>query len=658
MSNGFVASDYPNLSVLEKANLSHAVNYSHLGSIAQIWPITAQKFADIVALEDIHSQQKVSLTYRQMYEQMQQVAIGLQQIAVNPGDHIALFADNSPRWFMVDQGIMMAGAVNAVRSSQADIEELLYILQDSGSSFLVVENLQTLDKLIPRLDSITLQAIILLSDEDPPTSSADAPLYLNFRQLCHRAQGQSYQPVAQNSKQLATLIYTSGTMGKPKGAMLSHSNLLYQISTLPVVAAPDPGDRILSILPSWHVYERTIEYYLLSQGCSQRYTNIRNFKQDIKNYKPHYMVGVPRLWESIYEGIQKEFREQPQSRQKLIQTFLGFSDKYVSAKRIKEQLELENLTSSASERTSATIKAALLTPLHYLGDRLIYQKVRQATGGQMKQVISGGGSLAKHIDKFFEMINFEILVGYGLTETAPVLTARRCDRNLRGSSGTPLPGTEVRIVDPNTRQPLPQGDRGLIVARGPQIMQGYYGNIQATAKAIDSDGWFDTGDLGFLTPEGQLVITGRAKDTIVLTNGENIEPQPIEDACTRSPYIDQMMLVGQDQRSLGALIVPNVEALETWVKQHHPGDRAIAQTLEDSTLQLNFDHEAIQELFRAELNREVKNRPGYRPDDRIGPFRLITEPFSINNGMMTQTLKIKRPIVREQYRDMINGMFT
>jgi len=245
-----------------------------------------------------------------------------------------------------------------------------------------------------------------------------------------------------------------------------------------------------------------------------------------------------------------------------------------------------------------------------------------------------------------------------LTETAPVLTARRCDRNLRGSSGLPLPGTEIRILDLETRQPLPQGETGVIVAKGPQIMQGYYGNIQATAKAIDSDGWFDTGDLGFLTPEGQLVITGRAKDTIVLTNGENIEPQPIEDACTRSLYIDQMMLVGQDQRSLGALIVPNLGALENWVKENHARDAGIAETLEDGSLKLNLEHPAIEDLYRGELNREVKNRPGYRPDDRIGPFRLVTEPFSIDNGMMTQTLKIKRPIVKEHYRDMINGMFT
>jgi long-chain acyl-CoA synthetase len=190
--------------------------------------------------------------------------------------------------------------------------------------------------------------------------------------------------------------------------------------------------------------------------------------------------------------------------------------------------------------------------------------VREATGGELKRVISGGGSLAKHLDNFFEIIDIEVLVGYGLTETSPVTNVRRPWHNLRGSSGQPIAGTEIRIVDLETRQPLPIEQRGLVMARGPQIMRGYWQNPEATAKAIDPQGWFDTGDIGWVTPQNDLVVTGRAKDTIVLTNGENIEPTPIEDACLRSPYIAQIMLVGQDQRSLGALIVPNLEALQQW----------------------------------------------------------------------------------------------
>lgn len=227
-----------------------------------------------------------------------------------------------------------------------------------------------------------------------------------------------------------------------------------------------------------------------------------------------------------------------------------------------------------------------------------------------------------------------------------------------------MPGTEIRIVDPETRQPLPQGQQGLVLVKGPQVMQGYYKKPEATAKAIDAEGWFDTGDLGWVTPENHLVLTGRAKDTIVLTNGENIEPQPIEDACIRSAYIDQIMLVGQDQRSLGALIVPNIEALQQWAAAQNLALRLpnavssqSAAPPEEFRTAIDLHSKEVQSLFRSELNREVKNRPGYRADDRIGPFELILEPFSLENGMMTQTLKIRRPVVMERYHDIIIGMF-
>ena len=310
---------------------------------------------------------------------------------------------------------------------------------------------------------------------------------------------------------------------------------------------------------------------------------------------------------------------------------------------------------SGWERFIAKMKSLFLLPIHSLGKKIVYEKVRQATGGEFKAIISGGGSLPRHLEDFFEIVGVPILVGYGLTETSPVTHARRLWGNLRYSSGLPIPGTETRIVDLNTRQELPIGQQGLVLVRGPQIMQGYYKKPEATTKAIDPEGWFDTGDLGFLTPNNSIVLTGRAKDTIVLTNGENIEPQPIEDACARSAYIDQIMLVGQDQRSLGALIVPNLEALQQWAKRENLS-LEIPESPQEVKIDLNEVGE-IGKLIRQELNREVKDRPGYRPDDRIGPFKLIVEPFSQENGLMTQTLKIRRPVASERYRDMIDGMF-
>jgi len=630
------------ISPVERAKILTLADYSTLESIADIWPLAAKQFGSTLALKDPYAKSAISLTYTELSIEIQRFATGLQALRVQAGDRISLIADNSARWFIADQGIMTAGAANAVRSSQADREELLFILANSGSTGLIVENVATWEKLAVGIQDLPIQFIILLSDEVTPIHSN--PTIYNFEQFLQLTNGRSLQPVTRSRHHLATLIYTSGTTGKPKGVMLNHGNLLHQVTNFGVVLQPTPGSTILSILPTWHSYERSCEYYLLSQGCTQVYTNLRSVKKDLQTWKPDYMVAVPRLWESIYEGVQKQLRDQPLKKQKLVFGLLGLSQRYVQARRVIQGMSLQCLKPTIFQRITALGQFLLLAPIHALADRIAYGKIREATGGRLKQVISGGGSLALHYDTFFEIIGINILVGYGLTETSPVLTARRIWRNLRGSAGQPIPGTEIRVVDLETRQTLSTGQQGLVLARGPQIMQGYYQNPDATRKAIDEAGWFDTGDLGWMTPQGDLILTGRAKDTIVLTNGENIEPQPIEDACLRSPYIDQIMLVGQDQRSLGALIVPNSEALEKWMDQQ-------------SLVPADLNSRIVHDLFRKELIKEVQNRPGYRPDDRIGPFYLLMEPFSIENGTLTQTLKIRRPVVAQRYGDLIQEMF-
>ncbi|MDJ0537829.1 MAG: AMP-binding protein, partial [Microcystis sp. M53603_WE2] len=481
---------------------------------------------------------------------------------------------------------------------------------------------------------------------------------LNFKQLMAIGAENTLKPITKSENDLATLIYTSGTTGQPKGVMLSHGNLLHQVRNLNAIFQPDPGDRVLSILPSWHSYERSCEYFSLAQGCTQIYTSIRTFKSDLKQFSPQLMVGVPRLWESLYEGIQKQFSEQSATKQKLVQFFLEKSEKYVIAKRIADNLSLDHLHASPGERLKARIQSLLLYPLHAIGDKLVYGKIRQAVGNKVKILVSGGGSLARHLDTFYEIAGIPILVGYGLTETSPVATVRRIDHNLRGSAGRPVFQTEICIVDLHSKEVLPTEKHGLVLIRGPQVMQGYYKKPEATEKAISPDGWFDSGDIGWLTAAGDLVLTGRAKDTIVLSNGENIEPQPIEDACLRSPFISQIMLVGQDQKALGALIVPNLDILANWAQE-----QKISLNLPDlhsdrsTILSSDLYSKKVLALYQQELKREVRNRPSYRADDQIKTFELILEPFSQENGMMTQTLKIKRPVVTQRYRDMINEMF-
>ena len=635
------------------------IDYSQIQALPQIWPIAARQFGSVTALQEPHGKPPVTLTYLQLNEQIQGFAAGLQAMGVGVGDRVSLFADNSARWFIADQGCMTAGAVDVVRSATADPQELAYIFQNSGSSALIVEDLSLLKQVLPLIDEMALKVTILLSGEAPP--AAGEVQALNFQNVLDLGVDQPLTVPSVSPADLATLLYTSGTTGQPKGVMLSHANLLHQMTTFPSVLQIEPGTRTMSILPTWHSFGRTVEYYLLSQGSTQTYTNLRQLKKDLASQRPQVMASVPRLWESLYEAIQKQFRDQPASKQKLVQFFFGWSQRYVEARRLAQGLAIDNLTPAPMTRLVAQIKSWLLLPLHKLGDRLVYQKVRDALGGSFEVSVSGGGSLAMHLENFFEIVGIDLLVGYGLTETSPVLTVRRRDRNLRRSAGQPLPLTELRIVEPTTKAVLPLGQKGLVLARGPQIMKGYYNNPEATAKAIDPDGWFDTGDIGWLTSQSDLILTGRAKDTIVLSNGENIEPQPIEDACVRSPFIDQMMLVGQDQRSLGALIVPNLDALQQWAAGQNislPELENLAPAEAEAAPHLDLSGKPIQDLYRQELTREVQNRPGYRPDDRIGPFCLIQEPFSIENGLLTQTLKVKRPVVMERYRDMIDGMFT
>jgi len=632
---------------------------SQLQSLPEIWgKITQQpEIASCIALHDPHSKPEVKLTFGQLYQQIQQFGAGLQALGIQHQEHIAQFSDNSPRWMVADQGAMTIGAVNAVRGSQADPQELRFILENSDSVGLIAQDLETVGLVQAFLTDLPIRLVVLLSDEAPPELAGIKTL--NFTQVLELGATHPLQPHQARREDTATLMYTSGTSGQPKGVMLSHHNLLSEISGAYQVAQPKPHDRVLSILPIWHCYERTFEYFTLACGCTQIYTNIRHVKKDIKEFKPTYMVGVPRLWESIYEGIQKQLRDQPAKSQQIANFFLTQSDRYIKARRTAQGLNLENLNPSGTERLIASLQAALLAPIHQLGDRLVYRKIREGTGGEIVFLVSGGGSIAEHLEDFFEIVGITILGGYGLTETSPITHVRRPDRNIRGGDGQPLQNTETRIVNPETQQPLPTGQQGLVMIRGPQVMQGYYKNPEATRKAIDPDGWFDTGDLGWVSAQNDLIITGRAKDTIVLSNGENIEPQPIEDACLRSPYVDQIMLVGQDQKVIGALIVPNAEALQKWAAGQNfylrlPND---SQTAPTGMQEVKLDDKPVQHLLRQELNREVKNRPGYRADDRIGPFRLLSEAFSIENGLLTQTLKIRRPVVTERYRGMIDEMF-
>jgi long-chain acyl-CoA synthetase len=356
------------------------------------------------------------------------------------------------------------------------------------------------------------------------------------------------------------------------------------------------------------------------------------------------LISVPRLWEALLSGFEDALAAMPSARQKLLRSALALSRYHCLARRVAADRTLA--PEPATRRLLAAGGALVSWPLHGLASRVLWPKVRQQLiGGRLRTAISGGGALAIHVDGFFEAVGIELLVGYGLTETSPVLTCRRRWNNRRGSSGQPLPGTAIRIVDPESGALLQIGERGRVLAQGPQVMGGYLGKPEATAKVLDAEGWFDTGDLGQLLADGTLVLTGRAKDTIVLSSGENIEPGPLEECLVACTLVEQVMLVGQDRKALGALVVPKAEALASWAREEglpQPQDGAADP--------------ALLKALTGRLNRRLQARPGARPDERLAGVALV-EPFTLDNGLLTQTLKQKRDRIAERDAAAIEAIY-
>jgi long-chain acyl-CoA synthetase len=656
----------------DRSALALRHDWSDLQGLEQLWPQLEARHGNDPALEAPHLNPPVTLSFRQLRQGIETAASGFASLGVGSGDVVALFAENGPRWLLADQGLMRAGAADAVRGSAAPVEELRYILSDSGAIALVVESAALLERLA--LDGPQrgrLRFVVVLEGEVPtgwssaPSAEAGSaagegdasssrktppsPPCLRWEQLLERGAAQAPPPWPEGGPQrLATLLYTSGTTGEPKGVPLSHANLLHQVRNLGVAVAPRAGDRVLSILPIWHAYERSAEYFLLACGACQTYTGLKYFRTDLQKVRPQYMISVPRIWEAIYAGFEDALAAMPASRRRLLELGLANSGRFHLCRRRARDLTLA--PEGPGPRLAAAAEAALRWPLHGLAGALLWPKVRQQlVGGELRTAISGGGALPIHVDGFFEAVGIELLVGYGLTETAPVLTCRRPWANRRGSAGRPLEDTALKIVDPESRHTMALGERGLVLARGPQVMAGYFAKPEASAKAIDAEGWFDTGDLGLLMADGSLVLTGRAKDTIVLSSGENIEPGPLEEALAASPLVEQVMLVGQDRKQLAALLAPRAEPLQDWAATQ-------GLSLPQGTQDDGASDPALLKALTRECNRVLAARPGSRPDERLAGVALVA-PFTIENGLLTQTLKQRRDRITARDQAAIAALY-
>ncbi|ESW35799.1 hypothetical protein PHAVU_001G265700 [Phaseolus vulgaris] len=641
-------------------------------AVPDIWRSSAEKYGDKIALVDPYHDPPSTMTYKELEDAILDFAEGLRVIGVRPYEKLALFADNSCRWLVADQGMMACGAINVVRGSRSSIEELLQIYNHSESVALAVDNPEMFNRIAKLFYSKTsMRFIILLWGEKSGLVSEGekgVPVY-TFMEVVHLGQEsrrvlfdsldnrKHYMYEAIKSDDIATLVYTSGTTGNPKGVMLTHQNLLHQIKNLGDIVPAEVGDRFLSMLPSWHAYERASEYFIFSCGVEQVYTTVRKLKDDLRRYQPHYLISVPLVYETLYSGIQKQISTSSLVRKLVALTFIRASLRYMECRRIYEGKCLMKDQKPPSYLHSmldwlwARIIATILFPVHLLATKLVYSKIHSAIGIS-KAGISGGGSLSSHVDRFFEAIGVTVQNGYGLTETSPVIAARQLSCNVIGSVGHPIKHTEFKVIDSETDEVLPPGSKGILKVRGPQLMKGYYKNPSATNQVLDRDGWLNTGDIGWIVPHhstgrsrnssGVIVVDGRAKDTIVLSTGENVEPGELEEAAMRSSLIHQIVVIGQDKRRLGAVIVPNNEEV-------------LKAARESSIIDPNSS-DVVQENVTSLICKELRTWTSESPF-QIGPVLVVNDPFTIDNGLMTPTMKIRRDKVVAQYRDQIENLY-
>jgi long-chain acyl-CoA synthetase len=573
-----------------------------------------------------------STTYRQFYEEACYAAAGLLELGVKRGDHVGLIADNRQEWMVADFGILSIGAIDVPRGGDIMEQELVYILGFTGCEAAFAENQKQVQKILSCKEELPALKTVITFDpitDDIEASAVSAGLnVLYFASVI--AMGRKRETLRPGEieaemdkggeEDTATVIFTSGTTGEPKGVMLSHKNFLCQLPAFIMFFELRPGDIWLSMLPVWHVYERLIEYVIFYYSTSIAYskTVASILIGDFQAIRPHWMVSVPRVWEAIMDAINRGIRTKGGLAKKMFDVAVSFSMMYTYFKDMTFGL-LPNFHGRirALDFIIGFFPWLLLLPLRGLAQLAVFNRIIKRLGGRFKAGISGGGSLPARVDLFFNSIGIRLQEAYGLTETAPLVTVRQYKRSRRGTIGQLLPGTAVKIAD-GKGGILPTGRNGIIYVKGGQVMKGYYKKPEATAAVLSEDGWFNTGDIGMLTHDNELRITGRAKDTIVLRGGENVEPVPIECKLRESHFIQQCMVVGQDQKYLAALVIP-------W-------QRAIMDFAEENSIpivdyELLLKQPEIIELIAREIASLVAPRTGFKSFERVYRFTLLQKPF-------------------------------
>jgi long-chain acyl-CoA synthetase len=562
----------------------------------------------------------VALSYRELAERVHAASIGLRELGVGDGDRVAILSENRPEWAITDYACLAARATDVPIYPTLPAHQIEYILRDAAAVAIVVSTAAHLEKVQAIRDRLPALRHVIAFDVD-----AREPGVLPFDELlaCGRSALARHpdwraRALAASPGDLATLIYTSGTTGDPKGVMLTHGNIASNVTTCVGLFDFGEGDECLSFLPLSHIFERMFGHFsMFHAGVVINYAgSIDTVAADMRELRPTMMASVPRLYEKIFSRVLDSVRASSAPRRRI----------FAWSRRVGE---------SWVDRTLAGVPVSpTLSLQRRLADRLVFAKLRARTGGRIRFFISGGAPLSADIARFFFAAGMPILEGYGLTETSPVMAVNTFGHTRLGTVGRPIPGVDIRIAAD-----------GEIETRGPNVMRGYFGKPDATAAALDPDGWFRTGDIGMLDPDGYLRITDRKKDLIVTAGGKNIAPQPIENLAKASKFVSNAVMLGDRRPFPIMLIVPNAEPLKAWAARHGlpAGDLEELVRLPDVHTKLEREvRKTLRDLAQFEMPKK---------------FLLLPKDFSVEGGELTPTLKVRRRIVEERHRSAIEALY-
>lgn len=628
-------------------------------TLAQRLKLVCAKYADLnIFLIKNEKKEFQPLKFKDFWEELKIYGAGLNAVGVKRGDHIGIISENRKEWIMTDFGVAGLGAADVPRGCDSTADEIQYILAHADCPISFAENTVQAEKILSKIENIkSLKKIILFDADGMDKLKAPETVEILTFQDVYKAGEEAFKKdpdffeneVAKgHCDDLATIIYTSGTTGAPKGVMLTNKSFLFQVDRIKPHLNLCPAEIMLSVLPIWHSFERACMYISVFLGLSTAFSKPVGavMLPDMENVKPQWLTSVPRIWESVHAAVLRSINSGSATKKALFFFFLSIGEIHTYLyDMFSGALPQFSKRNRFIDITVSVVPMIVLTPLKKLGDVLVFKKLKNKLGGRFKAGISGGGALPSHVDKFFRTVGISVLEGYGLTETGPILAVRMDKKPVPNTVGPLLEDIEYRVISKDGAI-MPTGYKGELHVKSEQVMLGYYKEEEKTA-AILKNGWLNTGDIAVFTHTGDFKILGRSKETIVLRGGENIEPVPIEDKINQSDYVEQVMVVGQDQKFLGALIVPNIEKLETLAIE-----KRISYLEKEELITNPF----IIELINNEIQELVNAKNGFKAFERIFRFRLLPKEFEVGVEM-THSLKLRRNVIEKIYKNEIKELF-